>query len=238
MTSKNIICTVAASGAILFLAACQEEPPEPRYLGQASDAQSASDPHAGHSHAGHDHAGHSHAHPHAGHTHAPDAAPTGEAPSVEPATGLEVTLRGVTANLPDTWTEEQPSSSMRVAQFLAPGDDDDDAAGVVITHFGPQGAGDTESNIARWAGQVSNPQGPPIRASWTQGALEIHTLRATGVFSAGMAMSSDGPQAGWTLYGAIVNGGPEGPIYIKMTGPSVTVEANTQAFESMLVSLR
>ena len=51
-------------------------------------------------------------------------------------------------------------------------------------------------------------------------------------------MASQGPQAGWTLYGAIVEGGPEGPIYIKMTGPSAVVDANTEAFTSFLASMR
>ncbi len=73
------------------------------------------------------------------------------------AEGSTVTTATFRFELPATWRREQPSSGMRLAQAVVPGE-----AGpgeLAVFHFGAGQGGGVESNFERWLGQVEQARG-------------------------------------------------------------------------------
>ena len=55
---------------------------------------------------------------------------------------------GYSGPVPASWQREQPSSSMRLAQFRLPGEPE---AHLVVYFFGAGQGGTVEMNVARWS---------------------------------------------------------------------------------------
>jgi hypothetical protein len=146
---------------------------------------------------------------------------------------------------PPGWERTRPASPMRRAQYRIPrvAGDTADAELLVIT-FGPGQGGDTESNLQRWYGQVTQPDGRETRAIATRrtlqaGSMNITLTEVTGRLggSGGMpGMPQSPPIEHGRLLAAIVET-PTAPWFFKITGPDATVAAARPAFESMLRSL-
>jgi hypothetical protein len=147
---------------------------------------------------------------------------------------------------PPGWRREQPSSQMRRAQYKIPhaGADTADAELTVITFGGGMG-GSNEANIARWLGQLEQPDGRQTtdvaqRRSMTAAGLNVLIVEAPGRIRGGMAMPGAPPPPAFDrgrLLAAIVET-PNGPWFFKLTGGDETVAAARGAFEGMLRSLR
>ncbi|NIM00542.1 MAG: hypothetical protein GTN89_06645 [Acidobacteria bacterium] len=145
-------------------------------------------------------------------------------------------------NLPAEWTEVQPSSTMRLAQYTVPGSGGDGEC--VVFYFGPGQGGDPLANAQRWAGQFSQPDGSDSVAKMTMrelegAAVELRLVEVTGTYDGGMSMGVEPaqPQPGWMLLGGIATG-PDAPWFFKFTGPQATLEENREAFVGMLRSIR
>lgn len=209
-----------------------------------------SDPHAGHDHAGHDHdhSAHDHsAHDQTGHDHAAheDAAPATDAPAALEGGVARVDVEGVSFAIPAAWQENPPSSSMRALEFTIPGQRGQNNAELAVFYFGPSGGGPAESNIDRWIGQVSQPDGSATAdkaeiVKRVVNGLAVHQVIATGTYRASgmgpMAPPAE-PQDGYTLLGIIVEGGPRGPFYVRITGPQETVAAWQQSIDALVGSM-
>ncbi len=135
---------------------------------------------------------------------------------------------GIHFQAPAGWVEQSPSSSMREAQYLLPraqGDTED--AELVVYHFPGQG-GSVSSNISRWVGQMTRPDGSPAtedaQISERQvGGREVTLLDVSGSYQ-GMRgpRSQSAPKPGFRMLGAIVDT-DDGPWFFKLTGPAATV---------------
>lgn len=157
---------------------------------------------------------------------------------ITPAEGTAIQAPGVSFHLPADWRNEQPSSSMRMAQASIPGDAGDGQ--LTVFYFGPGGGGGVDANIDRWVGQVALDAGTlPRRIRMDlQGGLVAHWVEVEGTLQP--SMMGTGPteaQPGSRLQGAVVEG-PQGPWFFKATGPSATLDAQRDAFFSMLRSLQ
>jgi len=141
---------------------------------------------------------------------------------------------GLTFSVPEGWVPQTPSSSMRAAQFAMPSGEEgvDDAILAVFASIG----GTVEQNITRWIDQVSNPENPAARDTREVGSLTVHTVVVTGTFSAGMMSGGGAPAPGTTLLGAVITGGPGGPVFLKATGPKEAIENNFGAWEALISS--
>jgi hypothetical protein len=146
---------------------------------------------------------------------------------------------------PPGWQRVPPASPMRRAQYRVPkiSDDEHDAEVTVIT-FGPGQGGDTEANLERWYGQVTQPDGHPTREVATRRVLTAGPFRVTVTEASGRLNGSSMPGLPATptiehgrLLAAIVET-PQGPWFFKMTGGDHTVAAARPAFEAMLHSVR
>ena len=145
---------------------------------------------------------------------------------------------------PAGWKPVPTTSSMRVGQFAIPktaGDTQD--AEIVVYYFGGSG-GTIEANIERWIGQVQQPDGKPSagvaqKSKRTINGLSVTLVDVSGTYVAemmpGSAERHNSPN--FRLRAAVVET-PNGPYYIKLTGPVKTVAAADKAFEQFLSSLK
>jgi hypothetical protein len=150
-----------------------------------------------------------------------------------------------TGDLPEGWVKEQPSSSMRQAQFALPvADGASDEAKVLVFYFGPD-AGTVEMNITRWMGQFENADGSALtEADVTRNVYKLNNMEVTMVSFTGtqkpaamMGAPSTEKQPGWMNASAIMMT-PEGPWFFKATGPEATIQKEMAAFKQMLNSLQ
>ena len=147
-------------------------------------------------------------------------------------------LGPLSAVAPKDWVAQQPSSSMRVAQYGLPGPAGEATLGIFF--FGPGQGGSVEANIERWHGQFTQEDGQPAQGRrWTRqvGDIEITGLDISGTFSAGMGMGDSDPQADYRMLGAIAVH-RSGTVFFKMTGPAQTVEQWAASFDEFLGSLQ
>lgn len=147
---------------------------------------------------------------------------------------------GVSFVVPREFRAVPPSSPMRAAQFELADDDATSRGELAVFYFGPGQGGDAPSNVERWLGQFTTLDVEPTSATTERDGLRLTRVRAAGAFDPGMmAQGSDtGPRRGYALWGAILEGGPEGTLFLKATGPRNVIERNAEAMDRMLESSR
>jgi hypothetical protein len=170
-------------------------------------------------------------------------APHGGGGAVEKALSAEgaiVTTASFQFELPAEWRREQPSSGMRLAQAVLPGD-----AGpgeLAVFHFGAGQGGTVESNFERWLGQVEAPAGGQPKPT-ERGELAAPGFKTTWIDARGTLLPStmgsgpSTPQPGFRLLGAVVEG-EGGPWFFKVTGPEKTLGDEREAFFTLLRGVR
>jgi len=181
--------------------------------------------------------------PAAGAETTPSSRPTGQVPSAASAVPGATTeadpriavFAGVRGPKPVKWLFRPTSSAMRAANYTVPGQDGSDAAEIVVFAFGPGQGGGIEDNIQRWASQFRSPEGGPVEPIIT----ELETSIPTTLIELRGDWQPTGQ--GWfskaqTGLFAIVDP-PSGRLFIRLGGPSPTVEANRSAFMAMLLGL-
>lgn len=146
-----------------------------------------------------------------------------------------------------TWSEtaplvrRAPKSSMRAAEYGVSGDD---RAELSVFYFGPDQGGSIDSNVSRWLGQISQPDGSDSaskakRSTRDVAGITVALVEVAGNYSGGMAMPgapAPAPQADALLLGAIANG-PQGPVFFKLVGAREVVEKARAAFDQMIGTL-
>ncbi len=149
--------------------------------------------------------------------------------------GRIVEAKGLKVEVPVAWNPTTPKSRMRAAQLTIPGPAGD--AELAVFHFGEGQGGRIEDNLVRWLGQIELQAGSePKRDYFEQSGFAVTMLSAAGTLKAGrMGMGPKEPQPNSLLLGAVVEG-PGGPWFLKATGPEKTLEAQREAFVSMLKS--
>lgn len=177
---------------------------------------------------------------------APQQLPAGPSPLETGAAGSPVkagqrqSLGGLSVALPAGWRSVPPSSSMRKAEYVLPGQGRGDAS-LIAFYFGPDQGGSVEANIERWYGQFSQPDGRPTSEMARRREKQVAGMPATlvdisGTYTAGMG-SAQGPQPGFRMLGAIL-GTPAGSFFFKLVGPDQTVTRWASSFEEFIDSAR
>ena len=159
-------------------------------------------------------------------------------PPASPAPPVEVAAGELRFLAPAEWVREEPSSSMRVAQFRLPGE-----AALVVYWFGGGGGG-VEANIERWIGQFEQADGGEssavaVSASREHDGLAFHTLELYGTYvaetSPGSGVFGNEPEYG--LLACVVES-PAGFYYVKLVGPGDVVRGWKDDWEVFLASTR
>lgn len=147
----------------------------------------------------------------------------------------------LTWELPDDWTAVEPSTQMRLAEYRIPGAEDTNSASLGVFHFGRRGGGDVQSNIDRWVGQFSAPNGGSADAEVTResaadGTLTVHRVDVSGTYEPGVGMGGGQARENQRMLAAIVES-PSGRFFFKLVGPNETVGAATAEFDQLIDSL-
>ena len=138
----------------------------------------------------------------------------------------KVTVAGYGFSPPEGWKSTPLSSKMRAAQFSA------GKAEVVFFYFGPTGGGGVKANVDRWMAQFQNAKNQKVETTEV-GGVKVTYVRATGTFMSGRPFGPKTPKEGYALLGAIIEG-KQGAIFVKMTGPDASVQANAGKMKAMV----
>jgi hypothetical protein len=147
-----------------------------------------------------------------------------------------------------TWTSaaplvaRPPKSKMRAAEYVLANDPE---AELSVFYFGEGQGGAVDANIARWLGQLGQPDGSDTaqkakRSERSVGTVTVTLIEATGNYAGGMAMPgapAPAPISDAMMLGAIAVG-PKGPVFFKLVGKRSSVEAARAAFDGLVSSLR
>lgn len=184
------------------------------------------------------------AHAHAGMTPADVANTTIEAGDTKVMAGGNILqVAGLAFTVSEDWKNVKPASNLRAAQYELPGVAG--AAELVVFYFGRNQGGGTEDNIRRWAGQFSvegETEPPAVQVARIEKEnLRIAMVKTEGTYdpgSMGPMMPNPGPQPNSALFGLVIEGGPEGSLFIKVTGPKATITEQNEALEAFAQSVR
>lgn len=146
-------------------------------------------------------------------------------------------VAGLTLTRPQGWSLDAPGP-MRAAQLSHPDNRD---AMIVFTHFGERGAGSVPDNLTRWARQVVDASNQPTLPELTEerrGDLKITIAKHLGVYMSGTPGTQPVPMPDTLFLGAIIEGGPRGPVYVRAHAPRTFMTAHEDAIRAMFLSAR
>ena len=175
----------------------------------------------------------------------PGHPPIDNLPTTPPSTTTPTAAAGpLQYTAPESWTQQTPSSRMRVDQYALPAAEGDDAdAELTVFHF-PRGGGGLQANAVRWRRQFTTVDGQPIpdeafrTEEVTVNDLTVMLVWAEGRFQGmgmGMRSAAPEPQDGYRMLGALVDT-PGGLWTFKATGPTATIAAHADAFREFVDS--
>jgi hypothetical protein len=124
---------------------------------------------------------------------------------------------------PADWKWVEVTSPMRKAQLKIPGASAEQSADVTFFHFGAGGGGDVTSNAQRWLAQFKSPEGAAKIEPQEIAGTKVTLVTTEGTFSSGMPGGPTTAIENAALLGAIIEG-PDGNIFIKLTGPAALVK--------------
>jgi len=143
--------------------------------------------------------------------------------------------------VPAHWQEQAPGSSMRLAQYLIPGETDAAQGMFIVYYFGRGQGGSAAANIARWQSQFSTPEGAPVEPAvdaFETGGLMITRARLDGSYARGIGMGPQGAALpNQTLIAAVVESGDQ-RIILQLYGPTETIERETDGFDQLIHGFR
>lgn len=150
----------------------------------------------------------------------------------------------LTGKLPEGWTSRPPASPMRAAEITLNKVENDPEDGLMVAfYFGPD-AGGIEPNIDRWVNQFESPDGSLLKEKLLREEFIVNEMRVILVHFTGIQREIAMPGApttprmeNWMNMSAIVVT-PEGPWFLKGTGPVKTMEMHKENFKTFLNSLK
>lgn len=150
---------------------------------------------------------------------------------------------GLQFKSPAGWDAEQPSGTMRVAQYKLPRAEGDSMdAALVVFYFGQGQGGSVEANLDRWIGQMQQPDGSPSKSkakteNTTVNGMPVTLLDVTGTYTESMMGGASGQQIqGLARMRAAVIETPKGAYYVKLVGPEKTVSRWDASFMEFIKS--
>ena len=170
---------------------------------------------------------------------ASDSASVDAAPASAGAARVE-NLAGLRFEIPEGWASQQPSTSMRLAEYRVSGPGGD--AELVVFRF-PGGGGSADANVSRWVSQFSQPDGSDsgdraVVQRAENAGLKLTRLDVRGSYQ-GQQMPGAPAQpaiADARLLALVVEGTGD-PYFFKLLGPADAVAPWTDAWDVMTQSM-
>ncbi|MEO8376095.1 MAG: hypothetical protein ABI579_00355 [Candidatus Sumerlaeota bacterium] len=160
-------------------------------------------------------------------------------------TALQHSWAGVELFIPARFAEDKSVGGMRVGQFSVPSklDGDSSKGEFVIFYFGKDQGGSVADNVGRWSRQFTLPVGKTTPVTrFEHGHInnfEISRITMEGTYSAGaMAPGAAKPEPleNWALDAFVIEGGPQGNLYIRLTGPQDLVRSEKETITGIIAS--
>lgn len=144
---------------------------------------------------------------------------------------------------PAGWIEETPSP-MRKAQYRLPKADGDSEDVTVAVFYFPGQGGSVEANLDRWYGQFIQSDGRPTKETAKVVKNNVNGLQQTTVDVKGTYLESMRPMGGgatskpnFRMLAGIVET-TNGPWFVKLIGPTNSVEHWEESFETFMKSIK
>jgi hypothetical protein len=161
----------------------------------------------------------------------PHAATGGGTPAASQPT--ETQLEGITMQIPAGWVYEAPEPGQGMPGMapkaifrLNPVEGDSEPVFVRVTHFPGMNVSD-EFNIDRWYSAFTQPDGRPTKDASKVESFDVGEVKIVFVDVSGTMTVNDqkgpGSKPGWRMLGAIIKD-PKGPHFVKVVGPTKSVE--------------
>lgn len=150
-----------------------------------------------------------------------------------------VDLLDMTTTTPDSWQAVPPSSSMRLAQFAMP---DNEQAEVIVFYFGAGQGGGPEANITRWVGQFKPVNGKPVQPMVTKmkttGGFQVTWVEIQGDYARGVGVGPIGEYRSDQMLIAGITQTPRGNLYFQLHGDRGTVLQHRDEFAHFVIKLQ
>ncbi len=157
--------------------------------------------------------------------------------------GTVVTLDGLKSRTPASWKKFPPANRMRAYQFQVPrADGDKTDADLVIFFFGTGSGGSAEDNLKRWKSQFRPPQGKTIEQASQVDKLKVGAVNLTYLDIQGTYLEKFPPfdpnakiitRKNYRSLSVYFDS-PNGPYFIRLTGPAKTVDQHKKGFDGWL----
>lgn len=145
---------------------------------------------------------------------------------------------GIVAPKPAQWTWQQPTMQFRTLQYAVPAPGESSgSAELIVSVFLEGDGGPTETNIDRWVGQFRTAAGGPVesnREERTIDGMRVILLDLAGTYQ---GMGGTGPRPDFRQLSAIIEA-PGRRVFIRLLGPTATVEANIAQWNALVEGLR
>jgi hypothetical protein len=173
----------------------------------------------------------------------PDKPIQPEEPARDPEESFSNTSQarvGLTWDAPEGWVSVPEFKASRLDSWQITGADGSVTA--FAFYFGPDRGAVIEPNLYRWGVQLRQENGvspSPEIESWESNGLRITVATFTAESLVGMSLDELELGAnGARLVGVIVEGGPVGTVFFRLSGPTRAVEGLTPAFLGMIRTIR
>lgn len=139
--------------------------------------------------------------------------------------------------LPSDWQQVDPSSSMRLLQFVVPGNKRGHSAELIFYYFGVGQGGTPQANIARWQSQFHAANGTPSTpqvVGFEVSGLPVTRVKLQGSYARGIGAGPGGTgKPDQTLIAALLQT-PQGQVTIQLHGDTSMVNRLEADFDRML----
>lgn len=153
------------------------------------------------------------------------------------ATPQQIRFLGQQTTVPSDWQQVDPSSSMRLLQFVVPGNRRGQSAELIFYYFGAGQGGTAEANIARWRSQFRRTDGSPSSPEVTRfdvSDMPVTRVKLHGSYARGIGAGPRGAgKPNQTLLAALLQT-PRGQVTIQLHGDTPLIDTLEPDFDRML----
>lgn len=146
---------------------------------------------------------------------------------------------GIMTEVPSNWEQTPPDSPMRAAQFTVPPPSPGaQGAELVVFHFGLTAGGSAQENVQRWIGQLE-PDIEPVHYRAQRDGLTITEVIVEGTMlpsTMGTGPTQSVPDS--ALHGVVIEGGPQGSIFLRLSGGRTAVRDAEPAIATLVRQAR
>lgn len=157
-----------------------------------------------------------------------------------------VTLDGLKSETPKTWKPGEATKFRYYQAALPAAKGDSTDAELVVFYFGKGGGGGIEENLKRWKGMFKAPEGKSLEDLSKVEKFEVGKVPVTYLDVKGTYLFKSAPfnpnakteaRPNQRML-AVIFESPDGPYFIRVTGPEATVESHKKDFDSWLKNFK